>query len=396
MKSPEPGAAILIAASSGRALAAAARRSGYRPLVADLFDDEDTRLLAAANRLAGDPQSGFDGETLLAALDAMAETAPPVGLVYGAGFEDRVELLEDLARRWPLLGNQPETVRRAKNPIELARFCVALGIPHPDVSLTMPQNSENWLVKSVGGAGGSHIAPAGAWRTSEENVYFQRIAPGEPISILFLADGANVHFLGASRQWPAPAPEEPFRFGGSLRPARLSPETEARLRDAARSIAGAVGLIGLNSIDFLVDDGDFNLIEINPRPGATLDIFEDREGRLFQAHLDACLGTLPLHPLQFEGAAAAAIAYAPRPIAFMPALNWPDWAADRQKAQTALGMRDPICTVKACAAEPERALALLHQRTAFIFEEIEFLGKGITFQGTQNYRVWLFELFLFV
>ncbi len=34
--------AVLIAATSGRALAASARRAGYRPLVADFFGDHDT------------------------------------------------------------------------------------------------------------------------------------------------------------------------------------------------------------------------------------------------------------------------------------------------------------------------------------------------------------------
>ncbi|MEJ0092642.1 MAG: ATP-grasp domain-containing protein [Methylocella sp.] len=375
MRSPKAGAAILIAASSGRALAAAARRGGYRPLVADLFDDDDTRALAAANRLAGHPQSGFEGETLIAALDAMAGLEAPAGLVYGAGFEDRIELLESLAQRWTVFGNQPDAVRRVKNPIELARLCAVLGIPHPNISVTMPQNAENWLVKSVGGAGGSHVAPAAAWRAGDESVYFQRIAPGDPVSLLLLADGTEADVLGVSRQWPAPAPDEPFRFGGSLRPARLSPKMEVLLTKAAKAVAGAASLRGLNSIDFLVDGADFTLIEINPRPGATLDIFEDREGRLFQAHLDACLGRPPDRPLQFDGAAAAGIVYARRPIASMPALDWPDWAADRQKPQTALVTNDPLCTVKACAVEPERARTLLDQRTAFIHEEIEFRGK---------------------
>jgi predicted ATP-grasp superfamily ATP-dependent carboligase len=379
VRSPEPGAAILIAASSGRALAATVRRAGYKPLVADLFDDEDTRVLAGANRLAGDPQSGFNREALIAALEALAESEAPAGLVYGAGFEDRVELLEDLARRWALFGNQPETVRRVKNPVELARLCLALDIPHPDISFAVPPNTERWLVKSIGGAGGGHVAQAGAWRAGYEPVYFQRFAPGDAISILLVADGADAHVLGASRQWPAPAPEEPFRFGGSLRPADLSPEIERQLTDAGKNIAAAAKLRGLNSIDFLVEGGEFTLIEINPRPGATLDIFEDREGRLFQAHLDACLGRLPRRPLQFDGAAAAGIAYAGSQIVSMPALNWPDWASDRQKPQTALGKNDPLCTVKACAAEPEQARTLMDQRTAFILEEIEILRKDATF-----------------
>ncbi|WP_036264579.1 ATP-grasp domain-containing protein [Methylocapsa aurea] len=376
MKSPESGAAILIAASSGRALAAAARRAGYRPLVADLFDDADTRVLAEANCLvAGDLETGFESAALIAALEALAEEADPAGLVYGAGFEDRVDLLDELARRWTLFGNRPEAVRSVKDPLALAALCAALDIPHPEISLKMPSASSDWLVKSIGGSGGGHVAQAGAWRADGEKIYFQRIAPGDPVSILFLADGAKAQFLGASRQWPTPTPDEPFRFGGALRPADLAAKLETRLAALAGTIASACGLRGLNSIDLLVDGDDFTLIEINPRPGATLDIFEDRDGMLFRAHLDACLGALPERPLEFEGAAAAAIAYARGPIASMPALDWPDWACDRQKAQSALHLNDPLCTIRARADQPARARRLMDERTAFILDKIEHLGK---------------------
>ncbi|NNH33816.1 tetrahydromethanopterin C1 transfer protein, partial [Rhizobium sp. SEMIA 4085] len=59
MLSPLPAAsknspAIMIAAISGRSLAAAARRAGYRPLVADLFCDCDTVALSERTaRLSG-------------------------------------------------------------------------------------------------------------------------------------------------------------------------------------------------------------------------------------------------------------------------------------------------------------------------------------------------------
>ncbi len=59
--------AVLIAALSGRALAACARRGGYRPLVADLFGDLDTRELAeACERVPGSLARGFAHDALLA------------------------------------------------------------------------------------------------------------------------------------------------------------------------------------------------------------------------------------------------------------------------------------------------------------------------------------------
>jgi predicted ATP-grasp superfamily ATP-dependent carboligase len=237
----------------------------------------------------------------------------------------------------------------------------------------MPRNGRRWLVKSAGGSGGSHVAPAGAFRAEGEKIYFQRIAAGEPVSILFLGDGAKARVVGLSRQWAAPAPGEPFRFGGSLRPAGLSPGLETQLRRAAEAITAACGLRGLNSIDFLVEDSDYTLIEVNPRPGATLDIFEDHRGSLFQAHMESCRGRLPRRPLEFAGAAAAGIAYTRREIPSMPAIDWPTWAADLQKERSALRPQDPLCTIKARAARPRRARALVDARTKLILNRLEHI-----------------------
>ena len=381
---PETGAAILIAASSGRALAAAARRAGFRPLVADYFDDADTRSFCAANRLiAGGLETGFNAESLIAALEELAKETTPCGFVYGAGFEDRAGLLELVAERWTLFGNPPPVVRSVKDPVRLAELCAVLNIPHPKISARMPKERQHWLVKSAGGSGGSHVAQAGALRAEGEKIYFQRIAAGEPVSILFLGDGAKARMVGSSRQWAAPVPGEPFRFGGSLRPADLSPRLETRLRRAAEAVTAACGLRGLNSIDFLVEGSEYTLVEVNPRPGATLDIFEDRGRSLFRAHMDSCLGRLPHRPLQFAGAAAAGIAYSRREIPSMPAIDWPSWAADRQKERSAVRLHDPLCTIKARAAMPRHARALVDARSNLILGRLEHiqnkndeLGKG--------------------
>jgi predicted ATP-grasp superfamily ATP-dependent carboligase len=209
---------------------------------------------------------------------------------------------------------------------------------------------------------------------------------GEPVSILFLGDGAKARVVGLSRQWAAPAPGQPFRFGGSLRPAGLSPGLETRLRRAAEAITAACGLRGLNSIDFLVEGSEYTLIEVNPRPGATLDIFEDRGGSLFRAHIDSCLGRLPRRPLEFAGAAAAGIAYARREISSMPEFDWPNWTSDRQKARSALRPDDPLCTITARAAKPSRARALVDARTNSILGRLEHIQyKGDTIgKGTSH------------
>ncbi|WP_211098395.1 hypothetical protein [Azospirillum sp. B506] len=76
-----------------------------------------------------------------------------VSLVYGAGFEDRPDLLVAQERDRPVIGNRPEMVVRVKDPLAFAAPLADLGIPHPEVSLSLP-NGEGWLVKRAGASGG--------------------------------------------------------------------------------------------------------------------------------------------------------------------------------------------------------------------------------------------------
>jgi uncharacterized protein len=361
--SSEP-ASILIVAAAGRALAAAARRSGYEPRVVDFFGDSDTRALAAATAQIADPAGGFETNALLAHLHALAAAAAPAGLVYGSGFEDRNDILEILAQHFRVFGNDAQTVARAKDPRVLAALCRDLDIPHPQISFDPPRDRENWLVKRQGGGGGVHVRSAESEEMSSQD-YFQRRVAGTPVSVLLLGAGGAAQILGTSSQWTAPWPGMPFRFGGAVRPVDAPSAPLAALGDAAQKIARGLGLVGLNSLDFLAEATGFHLIEVNPRPGATLDIFADADGALFAAHVAACRGHLPPRPLVFTKAAATAIAYAPREIPSMPALVWPDWCKDRQRPGTYLRAGDPVCTILAEAETGVAARAAVGERLAW-------------------------------
>ena len=50
-------------------------------------------------------------------------------------------------------------------------------------------------------------------------------------------------------------------------------------------LADRAGLLGLCSADFIRSEDGYWLVEINPRPGATLDIFDSPEAPLMEAHL---------------------------------------------------------------------------------------------------------------
>ena len=140
---------VLIAAASGRALAASARRAGYAPLVADFFGDEDT-IAAAQAHVRIRPHNGrsMDPDELIAAFHALAATHDPSGAVCGTGFEDRPDVLARIAQRWTLIGNSPATVARIKDPTFLAALCRRCGIPHPDTRPDPPNDADRLARKA--------------------------------------------------------------------------------------------------------------------------------------------------------------------------------------------------------------------------------------------------------
>jgi len=355
-------AEVLVVGLSARALSQSARTAGYAPLAADFFCDLDTQEAAEQCELVdGDLARGFEWQPLARALDCLAANREPLGVVCGAGFEDRPHLLDRVAERWPLLGNCGGAVARISDPAALAGLCAKLGIPHPRWS-GRPQN-EDWLTKRAGGSGGSHVASR---ERGTRRRYWQERVEGEPISALVLGNGAEALVLGLSAQWPDPDPRSPYRYGGAVRPVTLPPAIAKELSDAARGIIAEAGLIGLNSVDFLVGEDAWHLIEVNPRPGATMDIFRPAGESLFALHVEACRGCLPSRPPDFEGGAAARIVYARRDIPNVPEFHWPEWAADRQASGTALRAGGPLCTVTAVAATAAEARQLVEERSRAI------------------------------
>ncbi len=360
-------AAVLIVAISGRALAQSARRGGYQPLVVDFFGDQDT-LEAAKDHicLTGKLARGIEENDLFNALDGLASRHHPLGIVCGSGFEDRAELLDRLTTRWRLFGNSAALVAKVKDPVALSAICADVAIPFPEFSLTKPTVPAGWLAKRRGGSGGGHIKPAA--QPARGAIYYQRSVPGIPISALFISDGANAKVIGFSSQWTLPTVDKPFRYGGAAQPAMLLPNVTVSLTAAVSRLAASVALVGLNSVDFLVDDEHFWLLDINPRPGATLDIFEfeSRQGSLFSFHMAACSGTLLPTPHPDGSTKAAAIVYAEDDIRSAPVLAWPYWAADRPRSGSTIKAGEPLCTVYAWGSDVAGTKALTDQRRKLV------------------------------
>ncbi len=363
------GAALLIAAFSGRAIAQSARRAGYTPLVADAFGDLDTRDAAHGVRVIdGAVATGFRTKPLIAALEALALTSPspPVGLVLGSGFEDKPRLVEVLSARYRLIGMPAVAIRSLKDPDVFFPALDALGVAHPLTTSVVPENGDGWLSKRVGGSGGRHIrVMSGAVRTRPRR-YFQQRLDGERYSIGAILDAEHARFW-TTRQWITPSGRQPFRYGGAVSSPALNGELESTMAGVARRVGARFALRGMVSFDFIVSGDVPYLLEVNARPGAALDVLDDAIGTQIKGHVDGFLrtpnGDQPGPPSP-QRARAAAILHADRGSLVLGDVPWPDWSADRGAPGVAVPAGAPLATATAEAPTAQQAESLARARLA--------------------------------
>ena len=136
--------------------------------------------------------------------------------------------------------------------------------------------------------------PAGESRRGR-GWYWQRWYGGEPVSALVVANGENARVVAVGQQLVAPGRGRPFRFGGVLTPADISAVARHALEHAALRLAVHYRLRGLASVDALVAGDAITVLELNPRPGGSLDAHAAALGaNLFALHVAACrAGSLP-------------------------------------------------------------------------------------------------------
>lgn len=351
---------------SARSIAQALVDCGWRVLACDLFLDADTRAIAAdVERAPGKLADGIDIGCLGSALADFAGRNGAAGcpLLYGSGFEDRPDGLAELAQRFRLVGNTPDAVRAVKDPLFFASMLKELAIPHPDIATFAPVDPAGWLVKRVGGSGGTHVRPSGPIVETCQGTYWQRMLKGRPISLSFVHSEEGFLPLGFGEQWTDPIDSAPYRFGGAVRLPELETDMGLRLLEWAQVAARRFGLRGLNGADFIVDNNEEAwLLEINPRPGATLDLFSRGAGNPMAAHLRAFGLEAKAEAGTRDGASALQVLYAKSRIEVPFNPPWPDWITDRPMAGTRISPGEPLCTVHARGATRDDTMALLRQR----------------------------------
>lgn len=299
----------MILGASVRALAESAHRAGWDVHAADLFCDLDLQTLSV-NAVSVSDAHGSDEAGYPWSLLAAAATFPPAAAwCYTGAIENHPDLVDAIASARPLAGNPGNVLRQQRDPSQVAAAAGAAGLNFPETRLSpsgVPVDG-TFLVKPLAGAGGRGIhrwtpevaSDHGRRHAGEPRPLhvWQRFEAGLSLSATYCLSQATARLLGLSRQLIG----EPWCHAGRfawcgavmLGPTGASPAYDhlaARLHRLGEVLAERFHAVGLVGVDLVADaTGRLTVIEINPRPTASMELFE-RSGvcSIAASHMSAC------------------------------------------------------------------------------------------------------------
>jgi uncharacterized protein len=323
---------ILIVAVSARMLAELAVADGYGVTALDHFGDVDLRTIAPGETA----RSAYALVKLAAGLESDA-------VVYGAGFENRPDLVRRLADGRELLGTAPERLADVRDPWLVGAAAGAAGACFPETHTRATSDDGAWLRKPRRGGGGRGVRrwTGGALRPSE---ILQRHVPGLSCSAVAIGDGSRATVLGLTEQLHR---SPGFGWMGNLvgprLPAEELAELDGRLRAVCAEVAVRFGVRGAFGVDAIWDGRHAWVLEVNPRPPASLELFGPG---CFDAHVRGARGLDVSTFSPVARSTAKLVLYADRDVRAPNPAWWPEGLVrDVPHAGEEIKRGAPVCTL---------------------------------------------------
>jgi len=268
---------VLVVAVSARMLAELAVADGYDVIALDRFGDVDVRAVAPCATAGAN-----------AALAELADGIDTDAVVYGAGFENRPDLVARVADGRELLGTPPELLPAVRDPWAVGATARAAGARAPETRVGLTDVERGiWLRKPTRGGGGRGVRSwmGGRLRPTE---ILQRRIDGLSCSAVAIGDGRRASVLGLTEQLHR---RPGFGWMGNVAPPRLPgpelAELGGRLRAVCGEVAARFGVRGAFGVDAVWDGRHAWVLEVNPRPPASLELFGPG---CFEAHVRGARG----------------------------------------------------------------------------------------------------------
>ncbi len=338
---------VLIIANSARLLAQSAKKIGFLPLVVDCFSDVDTQEIA----LDFVKVANLSVKNVKKAISLLSEHHSVTHIIYGSGLENQQDSLNYLEKNFTVLGNSLTIFSAIQNKIYFFKKLKQLNIAFPETCFQAPENKNNWLTKPLAGEGGFGIKMNAA---ESKDCYWQKYCVGMPKSVLFIATGSEYKIIGFHKQFVTQLNKYPFVFAGVINQPELNDAVVLSLKQTLKKLVNKFSLKGINSLDFIENNNQCYVLEVNPRPSASLNLYDLG---LLSEHIDSCLGgeaalALPepcevkaLSPNNPSLYRAYKILFAKTDITISSQIIWPLWVSDIPQKGSIINTAMPICSI---------------------------------------------------
>jgi len=316
---------LLVVGLDVAAIAASARRSGYDVYAVDYFGDKDTQAATQMNyslmhqaprKSCGRISESFSPVGLVELAKKLARKYPLDGILLASGLEDSPTELRALRDLAPILGNPLNVIAKVRNKVDFFEILAKRSICCPETlqakGVEEAEEAASELdypviVKPTKGFGGGDvklIQDSEALRSAisgENEVLVQEYVQGVAASASVIGTGKESAVLTVNEQIVGVrqlGASGPFTYCGNIIPLVAADETLKKCESVCTEVSTALGLVGSNGVDFVLDEsGQSWIVEVNPRFQGTIECVEKVLGiNLVETHITACGGRLTVHP----------------------------------------------------------------------------------------------------
>ena len=287
-------------------LAVSAKKAGYEVFAADYFGDQDLERVCLKGLSIVEQRPGatcgrmgtdFEAEPLLHFAKELADKNQIDGVLLSSGLDDSHSVLCELNDLIPMLGNQPDVIKRVRNKTDFFRELRRLGIHHPETVIVESFEEAKKEGKDIGypvlvkpsrGFAGVGIRKAGdlnelkhAFKDAsviDEKVVVQEYISGIHASMSLISSTKETMILTLNAQLQGlvgVGQREPFGYCGNVVPLVTTRIVVEKCKTISERITSHFGLVGSNGVDLVVsNEGEPYVVEVNPRFQATLECVE--------------------------------------------------------------------------------------------------------------------------
>ncbi len=286
----------LLIGLSVRALAESAVHSGYPVIALDSFGDQDLKALTESYSLHHDLHTLYNPQALYQASRRLVFDT----VAYTSSMENHPDILGRFARSHKIIGNPACVVRSVRSWKALFARIKRAGFPVPETifpgAYRETDSGRRWLIKPMLSGGGHGINFLQRETLPGRRLMLQEYIHGKSCSASFVANGHECTVVGITEQLIGVRElgSFDFRYCGNLLPLPevLDPDSGKVILERVRSLAAFVtreyGLTGVNGMDFILNDNQVWLMEVNPRYSASMELIERAYGLpVFHLHVQA-------------------------------------------------------------------------------------------------------------